>query len=112
MRSMRLALPAILTTIALCGQICHAGCKVDYACSYAVRSTPLHPATLGEAMDAQRATDEACRDYRACVKEEANGLSSPEAKAAPATSVNPNLNPTVREFWRKQAEKEAGRRSE
>ena len=29
---------------------------------------PLHPATLGEAVDAQHAIDVACESYQACLK--------------------------------------------
>jgi hypothetical protein len=98
---MRVAVPTLLILIALCGQICHAECKMDAACIYAVRSLPLHPATVGEAVDAQRAVEEACRDYHACLKRQEAAVD------APASSVNPNLNPSVQEFWKKQAEKEA-----
>lgn len=97
---MRIALPTLLAIAALSGQICHAECKVDDACDYAARSVPLHPATLGEAMDAQRAVDVACRNFRACIKRE-TAAASPGAPA-----FNPDLNPAVREFWKKQAEKE------
>jgi hypothetical protein len=46
------------------------GCEVDDACRDAVRAMPLHPATLGEAVDAQHAIDVACKSYRACLKSE------------------------------------------
>jgi hypothetical protein len=92
---------SLLVIVAVRGQVCHADCHLDAACAYAVRSLPLHPATVGEALDARRAVDEACSDYRACIKREA------DASDAPAASINSNLNPTVQEFWKKQAEKEA-----
>jgi hypothetical protein len=44
------------------------GCEVDYACREAVRALPLHPATLGEAVDARHAIDVACESYHACLK--------------------------------------------
>jgi hypothetical protein len=52
------------------GAVSRAGCQVDAACIYAVRSVPLHPATLGEAIDARSAVDQACRDYQECLKRE------------------------------------------
>jgi hypothetical protein len=102
MRTIALALLSPLAAIALSGQICHAACKIDDACVHAIRSQPLHPATLGEALDAQRAVDVACRAQWACFKREADGSSG-----TPGSSLNQDLNPTVREFWKKQAEKEA-----
>ena len=77
-------------------------CHED-VCAYAVRSMPLHPATIGEQLDAQRAVDYACRDYRACTKRQDAAADAAES----GDSVNSNLNPTVREFWRKEAEREA-----
>ena len=44
------------------------GCEVDDACREAARAMPLHPATLGEALDAQHAIDVACKSYQACLK--------------------------------------------
>jgi hypothetical protein len=46
-----------------------AGCSLDSDCAYALRSIPLHPTTVGEAVDPQRAVDVACRDYHACIKQ-------------------------------------------
>src|ERR1700683_3682674 len=48
----------------------NASWEVSAGCDYAARSVPLHPATIGEAMDAQRALDIACREYRTCIKRE------------------------------------------
>jgi hypothetical protein len=86
----------------LYSQLCCAACEIDADCIYAVRAIPLHPATVGEALDARRAVDVACRNYHACIKREADA-----ASGIPGSSFNPNLNPTVQEFWKKQAEKEA-----
>jgi hypothetical protein len=77
-------------------------CHKD-ACAYAMRAMPLHPDTVGEELDAQRAVDVACRDFRACVKRDEAAAEAAQSGAG----VNPNLNPTVREFWRKEAEREA-----
>lgn len=42
-------------------------CKMDDACRNAIRAQPLHPATVGEEIDAGHAVDVACAAYRACL---------------------------------------------
>jgi hypothetical protein len=77
-------------------------CEISAACVYAVRSKTLHPTTLGEALDAERAMDIACASFRDCLKREEAATD----RAASGNSFDPNINPTVREFWRKEAERE------
>jgi hypothetical protein len=112
---MRIALLTLLAIIGLQVQICYADCKLDSACVYAVRSTPLHPATLGEALDARRAVDIACRDYHACIKQEEEKRASEEKERESEEAHARKLadeNPTVRAWRKRQAMREAQKKKQ
>jgi hypothetical protein len=100
MRTVVLGFTALFL-VASFGQICDAKCKVDDACDRAARSIPLYPATLGEALDARRALDIACQNYRACIERE-------DANLLPTEPEPPTL-PDLHEVWRKRAEAEKER---